>query len=98
LASDEQCFSQHQDLHHSVPNTKLYRRHFSVIDAIFGTMLVDDKLRPERGNRARALQPLLNSVLDPDVQADMRQPSTSAKGTLFLTFANASRTPAQRAF
>jgi hypothetical protein len=53
-------------------------RIFSVIDAIFGTMLVD-KLRPERGNRARALQAQLNSVLDPDVHADMRQPSTSTK-------------------
>jgi hypothetical protein len=32
--SYEQCFSQHQDLHHHVSNTKLYRRIFSVIDAI----------------------------------------------------------------
>jgi hypothetical protein len=29
--SYEQCFSQHQDLHHSVSSTKLYRRIFSVI-------------------------------------------------------------------
>jgi hypothetical protein len=42
----EQCFSQHQDLHHRVSSTKLYRRIFSVIDAIFRTMPVDDKLRP----------------------------------------------------
>jgi hypothetical protein len=41
----EQCFS-HQDLHHSVSSTKLYRRVFSVIDAIFRTMSVDDRLRP----------------------------------------------------
>jgi hypothetical protein len=47
----EQCFSQHQDLHHSVSSTKLYRPIFSIIDAICRTMLVDDKLRPaQRGN------------------------------------------------
>jgi hypothetical protein len=42
----EQCFSQHQDLHHRVSSTKLYRRIFSVIDATFRTMPVDDRLRP----------------------------------------------------
>jgi hypothetical protein len=42
----EKCFSQHQDLRHRVSSTKLYRRIFSVIDAIFRTMPVDDKLRP----------------------------------------------------
>jgi hypothetical protein len=42
----EQCFSQHQDLHHSVSSTKLSVRIFSVIGAIVGTMLVDDELRP----------------------------------------------------
>ncbi|WP_172842768.1 hypothetical protein [Bradyrhizobium erythrophlei] len=42
----EQCFSQHQDLHHRVSSTKLCRRIFSVIDAIFRAMPVDDRLRP----------------------------------------------------
>jgi hypothetical protein len=41
----EQCFSQHQDLHHSVSSTNL-QAHFSVIDTTFRTMLVDDNLRP----------------------------------------------------
>jgi hypothetical protein len=42
----EQYFSHHQDLHHSVSSTKLCRRIFSPVDAIFRTMRVDDRLRP----------------------------------------------------
>jgi hypothetical protein len=42
----EQYSSHHQDLHHSVSSTKLCRRIFSSVDAIFRTMLVDDRLRP----------------------------------------------------
>jgi sulfatase maturation enzyme AslB (radical SAM superfamily) len=47
--SYEQCFSQHQDLHHHVLSIKRYRRIFFVIDAIFRTMR--DNLRPvQSGN------------------------------------------------
>src|SRR6201995_5521723 len=35
--SYEQCFSQHQDLHHRVLSIKLYRGIFLVIDAVFRT-------------------------------------------------------------
>jgi hypothetical protein len=42
----EQYFSHHQDLQYSVSGTKLCRRIFSSVDAIFRTMLVDDRLQP----------------------------------------------------
>jgi hypothetical protein len=61
---EEQCFSQHQNLHHNcVSSATLCRRTFSVIDTMFRTML-DGKSRPVPcGNRARAPRAQLTSVL-----------------------------------
>jgi hypothetical protein len=69
---EEQCFSQHQNLlHNGVSSASRYRRTFSVIVPMFRTML-DGKLRPVPcGNRARAPQAQLTSVLDPDLHADI---------------------------